>query len=36
MVHGEYDSQKHFKKYLKDIGFKQVEIPELGEEYELN
>jgi len=35
LVHGEYDTQKKFKKYLTQKGFKNVNIPDLGEEIEL-
>ncbi len=35
LVHGEYDTQKKFKKYLSKNGFSNVNIPELGEEIEL-
>ena len=36
LVHGDIDRQKPFRKALKNFGFNNVEIPELGQEYELN
>ncbi len=36
LVHGEYDVQKAFKKYLTKEGIKEVVIPDLGEEYDVN
>ena len=36
LVHGEYNTQKEFRKYLGQNGFKNVYIPDLGEEIELN
>jgi metallo-beta-lactamase family protein len=36
LVHGEYDTQKKFRKYLGKNGFKNVNIPELGQEIELS
>ena len=33
LVHGEYDTQKKFSKYLRKEGFKEVIIPDLGQEY---
>ncbi len=35
LVHGEYDTQKKFKSYLSKKGFKNVNIPEEGEEITL-
>lgn len=35
LVHGDFDTQIVFKKYLNDNGFPHVEIPELGELVEL-
>lgn len=35
LVHGDFDTQIVFKKYLNDNGFPRVEIPELGETVEL-
>lgn len=35
IVHGEYDSQKAFKKSLQNEGFGDIYIPMLGEEVEL-
>lgn len=34
-VHGDFDTQIVFKKYLNDNGFPRIEIPELGEIIEL-
>lgn len=36
LVHGEIDRQLKFKDYLDEHGFPNVEIPELGQEFELN
>jgi metallo-beta-lactamase family protein len=35
LVHGEIDSQDFFRDKLKEKGFNQVLIPELGEEIEV-
>ena len=35
LVHGEIDRQTKFAEYLGERGFPNVEIPELGQEYEL-
>lgn len=35
LVHGEYDTQLEFKKYLNANGFDQVEIPDAGQEFEV-
>lgn len=35
LVHGEIDRQKSFRTFLFDHGFKKVEIPALGDEFEL-
>lgn len=35
LTHGEYGSQLAFKEYLHVRGFDNVEIPDLGEEFEL-
>lgn len=35
MVHGEKDAQAFFKEYLKDHGYRNVEIVKYGETYEL-
>jgi metallo-beta-lactamase family protein len=32
LVHGDIDSQEFFRDRLKESGFEQVSIPELGEE----
>jgi metallo-beta-lactamase family protein len=32
LVHGDYEAQAHYKKYLKKKGFKNIEIPERGYE----
>ncbi len=36
LVHGEFDTQSRFKQYLEQKDFKNVEIPELGDEFELS
>jgi len=36
LVHGEYDTQKKFKKYLEEKGVKDIEIPDLKDEFELS
>lgn len=33
LVHGNLPSQTHFKGELEELGFKNVEIPKLGQEY---
>jgi metallo-beta-lactamase family protein len=35
LVHGEYRVQSKFKDYLEERGFKNVEIPNLGDNYDL-
>ena len=35
LVHGEYDTQEKFSKYLIENGFNVVEIPQHGQEYEI-
>ena len=35
LVHGEYDVQVEFRTFLQDYGFSDVEIPDLGDEFEL-
>lgn len=35
LVHGEIDRQESFKSYLQENGFNDVEIPELGQEFDL-
>ncbi len=35
LVHGEYETQKEFKTYLGKLGHENVEIPTLGQKYEL-
>jgi len=35
VVHGEYKAQQFFQTKLKEAGFKNVVIPELGEEFEI-
>jgi metallo-beta-lactamase family protein len=35
LVHGEYETQKNFKESLKQAGFKNIEIPERGQEFEV-
>jgi len=36
LVHGEYETQQPFKSYLEKNGFKGVEIPQAGQEFELS
>jgi metallo-beta-lactamase family protein len=36
LVHGEYESAKFYASYIKERGFKNIEIPESGSEFELN
>lgn len=36
LVHGEEDTQLHFKSYLNENGLNEIEIPNLGDEFELN
>jgi len=36
LVHGEKDTQVVYKKFLEKQGFSNVEIPNLGQEFELN
>jgi metallo-beta-lactamase family protein len=35
LVHGEIDRQNSFRQFLGQRGFENMEIPELGQEYEL-
>ena len=35
LVHGDYDTQKIYKTFLKKNGFNNIEIPELGQVYNL-
>jgi len=35
LVHGEYDSQQFYKEQLEIEGFRDIEIPVLGQEFEL-
>ncbi len=35
LVHGEYESQESFRDYLQQDGFGEIEIPELGQSYQL-
>jgi metallo-beta-lactamase family protein len=35
LVHGDYEVQKSFRGLLLEVGFADVEIPELGQEIEL-
>ena len=35
IVHGEYGTQKNFMESLKKVGFKNIEIPARGQEYEI-
>jgi len=34
-VHGEYEVQQEFKEKLKEVGFKNVEIPEELQSFKL-
>lgn len=36
LVHGDYDTQLSFKGYLEAKGYKNIEIPQQGQTYELN
>jgi len=36
LVHGEYEAAKFYANYIKDRGFKNIEIPKAGREFELN
>ena len=36
LVHGEKDSQEKFKDMLQKNGFSDVEIPKLGQSFELH
>ncbi len=36
LVHGEYESQKTFKTKIEQQGFKNVQIPQNGETFEIN
>jgi len=36
LVHGEYDTQQVFKTFLNGNGFNEVEIPDVGHEFELS
>jgi len=36
LVHGEYDTQQSFKQYLEQNNFKEVVIPDLGDEFTLS
>ena len=35
LVHGDYEAQEFYKKYLRKKGFKNIEIPERGYEVEI-
>ena len=35
LVHGEYDTQEAFAKYLNENGYEEVIVPDMGEEIEL-
>ena len=35
LVHGEYESAKFYANVIKERGFKNIEIPEAGSEFEL-
>lgn len=36
LVHGELDTQEKFKVFLEEKGFRNIEIPSLGQEFELS
>nr|MBP9193936.1 MBL fold metallo-hydrolase [Saprospiraceae bacterium] len=36
LVHGEYETQQHFKRYLEERGFKNIEIPAENQTVDLN
>lgn len=36
LVHGDYDTQLMFKQYLEQKDFKEILIPELGDEFDLS
>jgi metallo-beta-lactamase family protein len=36
LVHGEYETQKNYKEILGKAGFKKIDMPEQGEEFEIN
>ena len=36
LVHGEYEAAKFYANYIKERGFRNIEIPESGSEFELN
>jgi len=36
LVHGEYETQQPFSKYLIENGFNNIEIPKPGQEFELS
>ncbi len=36
LVHGELDTQQHFRGFLQEHGYKNIEIPKLSEEFELS
>ncbi len=35
LVHGEYETQKKYAEALRQEGFKNIEIPAKGQEYEI-
>jgi metallo-beta-lactamase family protein len=35
LVHGEYESQQFYQEQLEIEGFRGIEIPKAGEEFEL-
>jgi metallo-beta-lactamase family protein len=35
LVHGEYQVQQIYAEKLKEAGFQNIEIPEVGEEFQL-
>jgi metallo-beta-lactamase family protein len=36
LVHGDYDAQLHYKKYLRSLGFKNITIPEPFQKFDLS
>jgi metallo-beta-lactamase family protein len=35
LVHGEYNVQVEWREFLFENGFRNIEIPDMGEEFEL-
>lgn len=36
LVHGEYETQKKYAERMKEAGFRNIEIPSSGSEYQLD